>query len=326
MGDYVFWAYIRAGSAAIIIIFETMRFIALAAATAALRLHKSTKDVKTLLAEKVKANQSSDEVWDWLMENVDKDGNGELSWKEVSGLVDWVCKEHDVPAQQCKEGKKEVKKAFDMADTSGNGEISEAEFEAAWAAAHGAKKVQVKNLVANKMKLSQTKDEVWGFLMEHVDEDGDKEISWKEMVELVKWVCKEHGVSKEECKAAMPEVKEVFDAVDTDNSGSINETEFSAAWDAHHAKDFVMAEMKGKQSSDEVWAWMVENLDKDQSGTISWGEVKAFAYAVCEEHDVSKKECDGWLKEAKPYFDEADADNSGEVDKTEFEAAWEAAH
>merc|ERR1712146_431314 len=97
------------------------------------------------------------------MEHVDKDGNGELSWKELSGLVDWACKEHKVTKEQCKAAKEEVKEAFDKADTDGSGQISEAEFEAAWAAAHGDKKVQVKNLVANKMKLSTKgdSDEVW---------------------------------------------------------------------------------------------------------------------------------------------------------------------
>ena len=271
-----------------------MRFIALAAATAALRLHKSTKDVKTLLAEKVKANQSSEEVWDWLMENVDKDGNGELSWKEVSGLVDWVCKEHGVSKKECKEGKKEVKKAFDMADTSGNGQISEAEFEAAWTAAHGAKKVQVKNLVANKMKLSTKgdSDEVWAEVLNEVDADNSGTVSWGEVEGYVHKACKDHGVPKGDCDAWLQhEAKPVFDAVDTDGSGDITKAEFDAAWGAHCAKDLIMSEIKGKQSSDEVWAWMLENLDEDQSGSISWGEVEAFAHAVCKEHKVSKQEC-----------------------------------
>ena len=191
---------------------------------------------------------------------------------------------------------------------------------------HQTKHTNIKTLVAEKAKVSQSKDEVWGWLMEHVDQDGNQQISWGEMTGLVDWVCKEHDVSKADCDAGKKEVKKVFDQVDTDGSGEIDKTEFEAAWDAYHAKDLLKTEMKAHQTSDEAWEWILEHIDQDASGTISWPELKGAVKWVCKEHQIGKEECAGYIKEAKAAFEQVDTDGSGDIDKSEFEAAWAAYH
>ena len=93
-----------------------------------------------------------------------------------------------------------------------------------------------------------------------------------------------------------------------------------------HPFDTVKTKMQAHQTSDEAWEWILEHIDQDGSNTVSWGELKGAVEWVCKEHDIGKKECAGYVKEAKGAFKAADTDGSGDIDKAEFEAAWAAYH
>merc|ERR1711907_59536 len=79
------------------------------------------------------------------------------------------------------------------------------------------------------------------------------------------------------------EIKKVFDMVDTDGSGDIDKAEFEAAMAAHgalgqrtrRAFSQLRNRSKAKQGAPSL-EQVLELLDQDDSGTVSWDEVVAF--------------------------------------------------
>jgi len=71
------------------------------------------------------------------------------------------------------------------------------------------------------------------------------------------------------------------------------------------------------------WEDILEELDTDMSGTISYGELKSYIEALEVEHDFELSE-DDWAQ-VEQVFDFIDADGSGEVDEAEFAAAMKGA-
>ena len=290
-------------------------------AIAALLATASTVTLKQKMAA-----QQGPPSWKDILEVLDQDGNGQISWKEIEGFIAQVEEEHGVTIPA--EDKAEIKKVFDMVDSDGSGEIDEAEFEAALtdAGALGQKsKKSFGKLVQMKSKLPPS----WEDILDVLDQDGNGQISWKEIEGFIAQVEEEHGVTiPAEDKA---EIKKVFDMVDSDGSGEIDEAEFEAALTDAGAlgqkskKSFgKLVQMKNKQKmaakqGPPSWEDVLAVLDTDASGTVSWAEVTDFIKKIEKEHNVkiSKKD-----KEAiKAGFDAVDTDGSGDVNKAEFEAA-----
>ena len=110
--------------------------------------------------------------------------------------------------------------------------------------------------------------------------------------------------------------------VDTDNSGDVDKAEFEAAVKAHGGLGQKARKMFAQITQPQgppSWEDVLEVLDQDGSGTVSWDEIVAFIKQVEKEHGIkiSKKD-----KQAiKAAFEQVDADGSGDIDKAEFEAA-----
>merc|ERR1712070_1086489 len=116
--------------------------------------------------------------------------------------------------------------------------------------------------------------------------------------------------------------------VDTDGSGDIDKAEFEAAIAAHGAlgqqtrRSFnKLVQMKSKQGPPS-WDDVLEVLDEDGSGTVSWDEIVGFIKKVEKEHNVKISKED--KKAIKAAFEQVDTDGSGDIDKAEFEAALKA--
>merc|ERR1712153_23504 len=78
-----------------------------------------------------------------------------------------------------------------------------------------------------------------------------------------------------------------------------------------------------QQPGPPTWAEVLEELDADESGTVSWDELSDFFKQIAKEHDYKLTKED--LEQAHEVFKMIDTDKSGDIDKKEFEAAMEAA-
>ena len=67
------------------------------------------------------------------------------------------------------------------------------------------------------------------------------------------------------------------------------------------------------------WEDVLEVLDEDNNGRVSWPEIEAFIAEM--EQQYGEKMPKDMKKEIKNMFDMVDTDGSGEIDKNEFEAA-----
>ena len=221
-----------------------------------------------------------------------------------------------------KDMKKEIKKMFDMVDSDGSGEIDKAEFEAA-VAAHGALSQQTKK--GFSQLLARQGAPTWEQVLEVLDADGNGRVSWPEIEGFIKEMEKQYDEKMP--KDMKKEIKKMFDMVDSDGSGEIDKAEFEAAIAAHGAlgqktkmsfHKLVQMKSKARQGAPS-WEDVLEVLDADASGTVSWDEIVAFIKQIEKEHDIkiSKKD----KKAIKAAFEQVDADGSGDIDKAEFEAA-----
>ena len=119
-------------------------------------------------------------------------------------------------------------------------------------------------------------------------------------------------------------IEDGFNLVDTDGSGKVDKKEYEAALSkygmAQKAKK-MMAQVtnKNRQGAPD-WDDVLQELDEDMNGEISWPELKAFIERMEDEHDFELSDED-W-KQIKGFFDMVDADGSGEVKKEEFEAVF----
>ena len=164
--------------------------------------------------------------WQEILDVLDEDKNGKVSWEEVEGFMDKIEEEHGVVIS--KEDRADVKKVFDMVDADGSGEIDKEEFEAslADAGALGQRSKMTFTKLA-QMKSKQEGAPTWEDVLAVLDKDGNGRISWGEVLQFIKRIEEEHNVkiSKEDKKA----IKAGFDAVDTDGSGEVDKAEFEAA-------------------------------------------------------------------------------------------------
>ena len=133
--------------------------------------------------------------WEDVLEVLDADGNGKVSWPEIEGFIKEM--EQQYGEKMPKDMKKEIKQMFDMVDSDGSGEIDKAEFEAA-VAAHGALGQKAKRhfnkLVQMKSKARQQGPPSWEDVLAVLDTDGSGTVSWDEIVAFIKQIEKEHDI------------------------------------------------------------------------------------------------------------------------------------
>ena len=93
--------------------------------------------------------------------------------------------------------------------------------------------------------------------------------------------------------------------------------EITASGRTHHHN--ILAQLRQTEPECPEWEEVLEELDEDLSGTVSWPELQAFFKKVAAEHDYKLTKED--LEQIHEVFKMVDTDNSGEIDKKEFEAA-----
>ena len=175
-------------------------------------------------------------------------------------------------------------------------------------------------------QLAQTKQAPsWEEIISIVDKNGDNEVQWQELADLFN----DNGI--ELSADEWDQLQQVFDLIDADGSGAITKAEFDDAMAKYGlgqkvrkalAQNKTKAASKSKQGPPS-WEDILEELDTDMSGTISYGELKSYIEALEVEHDFELSE-DDWAQ-VEQVFDFIDADGSGEVDEAEFAAAMEGA-
>ena len=286
-----------------------MKFVAIAALLA------------TASAVKISSlNQSSKQgppTWAEVLEELDADESGTVSWNELSDFFKQIAKEHDY--KLTKEDLEQAHEVFKMVDTDKSGEIDKKEFEAAMEAA-GALGQKSRKMFA-QVTTKRPEPPTWAEVLEELDADASGTVSWDELSDFFKQIAKEHDykLTKEDLEQA----HEIFKMVDTDKSGEIDKKEFEAAMEAAGAlgqkSRKMFAQVRKGKGGAPSWEDVLEVLDADASGTVSWDEIVAFIKEVEKEHDFKISQED--KKAIKAAFEQVDADGSGDIDKAEFEAA-----
>ena len=197
-----------------------MKFVAIAALLATTT---AVKISSLNAAQAATTTQGGPPTWEEVLEELDEDGSGTVSWPELLNFLKQIAKEHDY--KLTKDDIEQVHEMFKMVDADGSGDVDKAEFEAA-VKAHGGLNQKARKMFA-QIKNTTKGAPSWEDVLEVLDEDGSGTVSWDEIVSFIKQVEKEHGVkiSKEDKKA----IKAAFEQVDADGSGDIDKKEFEAA-------------------------------------------------------------------------------------------------
>lgn len=254
----------------------------------------------SVVQQRLSQTKQGPPTWEEICEVIDQNGDMEISWKELEDAL--KASGMEITAEEWDM----IKQGFEMLDADGSGNVDKKEFEAAMKK-YGLAELTHKLLAQAK---SQQGAPEWEEVLEELDSNGNGQISWKELKQWVQAMEKEHDfkVSKED----WANIKKFFDMVDTDGSGEVNKKEFEAAV----AKYGLVQIKNGPPSWDEV----LQELDEDMSGTISWDELKSFIERMEDEHDFELSE-EEW-NQIHDFFKYVDSDGSGEVDKKEFEAVF----
>lgn len=162
-----------------------------------------------------------DPTWDDVLQAVDTDTSGTVSWEELIAFVEEYAYENDLEISQ--EMEDELHAMFDAVDTDGSGEVDKAEFEAA-IAAHGLGQKMRKKLSQIKSRFTKNWDEFLAML----DKDASGTVCWKEVEGFAR--------SIELSDREIADIKVIFDEADTDGSGCIDKAEFEAAVKAYEEK------------------------------------------------------------------------------------------
>lgn len=179
----------------------------------------------------------------------------------------------------------EVEAHHGAADKNGDGQVSQGELTAAIAQAMQEHKGSKLAQVGRKMPKA---GQMWELLTSLMDTNDDDMISGQEAQAALDWL-NEHG-------------KAVFDHIDSNNNGEIDQKEFVSAWNAQFGGS-KLAQRKGGKPS---WEDALKH-DTNNDGKIDWEEV---------EKVVPKKHA----KVAEVVFNCA-AGKDGFVEEKEFEAA-----
>ena len=256
-------------------------------------------------------------TWEEVLEELDEDGSGTVSWPELLNFLKQIAKEHDY--KLTKDDIEQVHEMFKMVDADGSGDVDKAEFEAA-VKAHGGLNQKTRKMFA---QIKKGGPPTWEEVLEELDEDGSGTVSWDELLNFLKEIAKEHDYKL--TKKDIEQVHEMFKMVDTDGSGDVDKAEFEAAVKAHGGlnqkarKMFAQIKNGSSKGGAPSWEDVLEVLDEDGSGTVSWDEIVSFIKQVEKEHGVKISKED--KKAIKAAFEQVDADGSGDIDKKEFEAA-----
>ena len=252
-----------------------MKFVAIAALLA------TASAVK--ISSLNKSSQPEPPTWEQVLEELDADASGTVSWDELSDFFKKIAKEHDY--KLTKEDLEQAHEIFKMVDTDKSGEIDKKEFEAAMEAAGALG--QKSRKMFTQVRTRQPEPPTWEQVLEELDADGSKTVSWEELSDFFKKIAKEHDykLTKEDLEQA----KEIFKMIDTDKSDDIDKKEFEAAMEAAGAlgqkSRKMFAQVRAKQGAPS-WEDVLEVLDSDGSKTVSWEEIVDFIKYVEKEHGV----------------------------------------
>ena len=158
-----------------------MKFVAIAALLA------TASAVK--ISSLNKSSQPEPPTWEQVLEELDADASGTVSWDELSDFFKKIAKEHDY--KLTKEDLEQAKEIFKMIDTDKSDDIDKKEFEAAMEAAGALGQKSRKMFAQVRAKQGAPS---WEDVLEVLDSDGSKTVSWEEIVDFIKYVEKEHGV------------------------------------------------------------------------------------------------------------------------------------
>lgn len=193
--------------------------------SAAVAAHEGSGSGLAQLKKAMKTSLAQGPSWEEVLNELDADMNGKVSWKELKGWFQQMEKEHDFKIS--KEDWDQIKGFFDMIDTDGSGEVDEAEFHAA------VEKYGLNQKAKKMMAQVSTKQgpPSWDDILAEMDDDMNGQVSWPELKSFLERMEDEHDFQLSDDDWKM--IKQFFDHIDTDGSGEVSETEFHAAMEAY---------------------------------------------------------------------------------------------
>lgn len=264
-------------------------YIALVATASAVQLHFNQEE-ETFLDVEALADQAytPSEVW----KHFDKNGDGEWSRKEARTAYKEI---HEHFGHKLEKGwKKDFSEMFTAIDEDKSGKISAME--------------------------------MFIYVASQIDANNDGKWTFKEIKQSIKALAEFTGGKLKKDWKDM--VKHVFDQIDTDGNGYVDQNEgmaaakmmseldFSELFEGTDKKldlqTFLGVEADAEFDPEELW----KAADGNGNGTLSLGEVKsAFKYVMKKyKHKLWK----GWEADLEAEFKEMDQDGSGEVEKMEM--------
>ncbi len=194
------------------------------------------------LLEKLGLDVTPEKV-DSIMFEMDADGQGDVELQEFLWWWKKAGKEYREKLTKLKDEMNDVKSLFDEFDTDGGGEIGEEELRSL---------IQMLGVTMNDEELAAT--------MRELDGDGSGEVDFQEFYKWWRDPRTEGMLSK--CKERMHAVKDRFDEVDVDNSGSLDRDE---------VRELCEKMLDVELTEEQLDAGMAE-MDGDGGGEVDFNE------------------------------------------------------
>lgn len=185
----------------------------------------------------------TDEKVDSIMFEMDADGQGEVELQEFLWWWKKAGKEYRAKLTKLKDEMNDVKSLFDQFDDDGSGEIGEEELRAL---------IQMLGVTMNDEELAAT--------MAELDGDGSGEVDFQEFYKWWRDPQTEGRLAK--CKERMNAVKDRFDEVDVDGSGTLDRDEVRQLCEKMLEVDLTEAQLDAGMAQ----------MDSDGGGEVDFNE------------------------------------------------------